>query len=85
MPRIRCHYDDCVFVEEGFCGAASVEIDPDSGCMTFQREAVEEADEEREDDWEEDDFEDETEDEELYEDDEEDLWDEDDDDESDRY
>jgi hypothetical protein len=85
MPRIRCHYDDCVFLEEGFCGAASVEIDPDSGCLTFQRDAVEEADDERESDWEEDDFEDETEDEEeLYEDDDEDLWDEDDDD-NDRY
>jgi hypothetical protein len=85
MPRIRCHYDDCVFLEEGFCGAVSVEFDPDSGCMTFQREASEETQEERDDDWEEDDFEDDTEDEELYEDDDEDLWDEDDDDDSERY
>ena len=28
MPRIRCHYMDCVFVDEGFCSAAAVELDP---------------------------------------------------------
>jgi hypothetical protein len=37
MPRIRCHYIDCVFLEEGYCGAAGVEIDPDEGCMTYSR------------------------------------------------
>ena len=35
MARIRCHYLDCVFLDEGFCSAAAVEIDPDSGCMTY--------------------------------------------------
>ena len=35
MPRIRCHYTDCVFLEDGLCGANSVEIDPDEGCMTY--------------------------------------------------
>lgn len=35
MPRIRCHYANCVYLEAGFCGATSVEIDPDEGCMTF--------------------------------------------------
>jgi hypothetical protein len=35
MPRIRCRYVDCVFLEEGYCGAAAVEIDPDEGCMTY--------------------------------------------------
>lgn len=35
MPRIRCHYVDCVFLESGYCGATTVEIDPDEGCMTF--------------------------------------------------
>jgi len=29
MPRIRCHYVDCVFLEGGYCGATAVEIDPD--------------------------------------------------------
>ena len=37
MPRIRCHYVDCVFLDDGFCGAAAVEFDPDLGCMTFTR------------------------------------------------
>ncbi|MGB2895821.1 MAG: hypothetical protein WBB65_06615 [Anaerolineales bacterium] len=37
MPRIRCHYIDCVFLEDGFCGIASVEIDPDEGCRTYRR------------------------------------------------
>jgi hypothetical protein len=35
MPRIRCHYVDCVFVDDGYCGAAAVELDPDTGCATF--------------------------------------------------
>jgi hypothetical protein len=37
MPRIRCHYVDCVFLDDGYCGAAAVEIDPDAGCMTYSR------------------------------------------------
>ncbi|MCZ7553921.1 MAG: hypothetical protein M5U05_15270 [Anaerolineales bacterium] len=37
MPRIRCHYIDCVFLDDGYCGAAAVEIDPDAGCMTYSR------------------------------------------------
>ncbi|MEP7135622.1 MAG: hypothetical protein ABI904_11885 [Chloroflexota bacterium] len=35
MPRIKCHYVDCVFLDDGYCSAAAVEIDPDSGCATF--------------------------------------------------
>lgn len=79
MPRIRCHYIDCVFLDEGYCGAAGVEIDPDEGCLTFSRsgdiensESEWEEDEELEelDEWDDLDFEDEDED---------DLWDEDDD------
>lgn len=35
MPRIKCHYIDCVFVDEGYCSAAAVELDPDSGCATY--------------------------------------------------
>ena len=37
MPRIRCHYIDCVHLEDGFCGIVSVEIDPDEGCRTYRR------------------------------------------------
>jgi hypothetical protein len=35
VPRIRCRYVDCVFLENGYCGAAAVEIDPDEGCLTY--------------------------------------------------
>lgn len=76
MPRIRCHYVDCVFLDDGNCGAAAVEIDPDVGCMTYSRAddvEVEEEWEEEEDleDWEEMDVEEEDED--LWVDDEEDY------------
>ncbi len=40
MPRIRCHYMDCVFLEEGYCGARSVELDPDEGCLTYKPDSV---------------------------------------------
>ncbi len=39
MPRIRCHYLDCVFLDEGYCSAAQVEIDPDTGCNTYSPNA----------------------------------------------
>lgn len=52
MPRIRCHYVDCVFLDDGYCGAAAIEVDPDVGCMTFNRaddaETADEWDEEEE-------------------------------------
>ena len=35
MPRIRCHYMDCIFIDEGYCSAAAVELDPDTGCATY--------------------------------------------------
>jgi len=49
MPRIRCHYIDCVFLDDGYCGAAAVEVDPDVGCMTYSRADDLEPDEEWED------------------------------------
>ncbi|HXF85737.1 MAG TPA: hypothetical protein VNK49_10165 [Anaerolineales bacterium] len=71
MPRIRCHYLDCVFLDDGYCSAAAVEIDPDTGCNTYSpsEEAVdeEEWDEEDELDWEDEEEE------------EDELWDEDED------
>ncbi len=77
MPRINCHYVDCVFLDDGYCGAAAVEIDPDMGCLTFSRAAdVEEDDwdseeEEELDEWEEVDVDEEDED--LWVDDEDDY------------
>ena len=35
MPRIKCHYAECVFLDEGYCSAAAIELDPDSGCATY--------------------------------------------------
>lgn len=71
MPRIKCHYIDCVFVDEGYCSAAAVEFDPDTGCNTYSpsEEAAEDWDEEEEDtEWEEEE-----------EDGEDELWEEDED------
>jgi hypothetical protein len=35
MAKIKCHYVDCVLLDEGYCSAALVEFDPDTGCATF--------------------------------------------------
>jgi hypothetical protein len=66
MPRIRCHYIDCVFLDDGYCGAAAIEVDPDVGCMTYSRaddleveEEWEGEEEEESEDWEEGDLEEE--------------------------
>ena len=69
MPRIKCHYIDCVFLDDGYCSAAAVEIEPDAGCNTYSpsEDSEEEWEEEEELEWEEDEEE------------EEDLWDEDED------
>ena len=48
MPRIRCHYVDCVFLDDGYCGAPAIEIDPDMRCMTYSRADDQE---EVDDDW----------------------------------
>ena len=50
MPRIRCHYLDCVFLDDGYCSAAAIEIDPDTGCMTYSRADYTESNEEWEGD-----------------------------------
>ena len=50
MPRIRCHYLDCAFLDDGYCSAAAVELDPDNGCKTYSPSA----DANVEDDWDED-------------------------------
>jgi hypothetical protein len=78
MPRIRCRYMDCIFLEENFCGAAAIELDPDTGCQTYSQS--EEA--EPTDDWDEDEFDEDWENEEegfeIEEDEEEDdTWEED--------
>ena len=79
MPRIRCHYDDCVFLEDGYCGAAAIELEPETGCLTYTR--VDEAEaKEKEEEWDEDEFDDELEEEEedFYEEEDDEPWDEED-------
>ncbi|MDY6873138.1 MAG: hypothetical protein SVR81_04105 [Chloroflexota bacterium] len=36
MPRILCHYLDCLFLDGKYCSAAAIELDPDTGCKTYQ-------------------------------------------------
>ena len=74
MPRIRCHYIDCVFLDDNYCSAAAIELDPDTGCITFSPSANGASDEDWDDPDELDEW-DELEDEE----DEEDIWEDSDD------
>jgi hypothetical protein len=65
MPRIKCHYVDCVFLDDGYCSAAAIELDPDTGCATYSpaegSEKEEEWDEDELEEWEDDEAEDEDE------------------------
>lgn len=66
MPKIRCHYLDCLFLDERYCSAAAIEINPDSGCLTYspneEAGAVGWDDDVEIDDWDEMESDDETED-----------------------
>jgi len=44
---------DCVFIDEGYCSAAAVEIDPDTGCATYSPSEDSDID----DDWEDEELE----------------------------
>ena len=59
MPRIRCHYADCVFLDDGYCSAAAIELDPETGCATYtptdEAGKEDEWDEEEMEEWEEED------------------------------
>lgn len=70
MPRIRCRYLDCAFLDEGYCSAAMVEVDPDNGCLTYSPSA----DSTAEDTWEEPEEMEEWEDLEEEEEEDDDLW-----------
>ena len=46
-----------MFLDEGYCSAAAIELDPDTGCATYSpsdEAAAEEEWEEEEEEWEED-------------------------------
>jgi hypothetical protein len=38
MPRIRCLFEDCVFLVKGYCNTTSVELDPEDGCLTYSED-----------------------------------------------
>jgi len=72
VPRIHCHYIDCLFLDGKYCSAAAIELDPDTGCKTYRPgediDLEDWDDQEDIDDWDE------------IEDDDDDLWLDDDDD-----
>jgi len=35
MARIRCRYIGCIYLDDGYCSAPEVDLDPDEGCRTF--------------------------------------------------
>ena len=63
MPRIRCRYVDCIYLESGFCGTDQIDLDPELGCLTYTQEE-EDLGIDKEEEWEEDKVLDEEEDEE---------------------
>ncbi len=77
MARIRCHYLDCVFIDDGYCSAAAIEVDPDAGCMTFSPSS----DTSSADEWEEEEEMEEWEDVEGEEEEDDELWTDDEDEE----
>ena len=75
MARIRCHYSDCIHLEAKFCGADSIELDPEMGCLTYAQEEGEELPDEEE--WEEELFDedwDELDEDDMEDEDEEEEW-----------
>ena len=69
MPRIRCSYFNCLYLDDEICTAPSVEIDPDIGCATYAQSAEDLIDEDEEyEDWD-------TEDLQINEDEKDDSWD----------
>jgi hypothetical protein len=79
MPRIRCRYIDCAYLESGYCGADQIDLDPEMGCLTYSQEE-EVLPKEEEEEWEEEELDEEEWEEDLDEELDEDL-DEDEDDE----
>jgi hypothetical protein len=53
MPRIRCRYVDCIYLESGFCGTDQIDLDPELGCLTYTQEE-EDLSIDKDEEWEED-------------------------------
>ncbi len=57
MPRIRCLYFNCLYLDDDICTASTVEIDPDIGCTTYAQSTSDLLSENDEyDDWDSDDL-----------------------------
>ena len=52
MPRIRCRYVDCMYLESGFCSTDQIDLDPELGCLTYTQEE-EDLGIDKEEEWEE--------------------------------
>jgi len=37
MPKIRCRYIDCIYLEDEYCTSSVIALDPDEGCLTYAR------------------------------------------------
>ncbi len=90
MPRIRCNYEGCIYLEGNFCTAGEIELDQELGCLTFSQVEEEEIagveeeleDIEEEEEWEEEGAEEEEEEDlEDWEEEEDEDWEEEDEDE----
>lgn len=38
MTRIRCNYEECVFLKKGLCSAHVIDLDPEDGCLTYSED-----------------------------------------------
>ncbi|MCP4139426.1 MAG: hypothetical protein GY755_03895 [Chloroflexi bacterium] len=57
MPRIRCLYFNCLYLDDDICTASTVEIDPDIGCTTYAQSTSDlMSDSDEYDDWDGDDL-----------------------------
>jgi hypothetical protein len=47
MARIQCRYLQCIHLDDGYCSALLVQLDPEEGCITYSQGSIESLD----DDW----------------------------------
>ncbi len=48
MAKIRCFYEDCLFLKKGHCASPVVQLDPEDGCLTFQIKELKESEDQDE-------------------------------------
>lgn len=50
MARIQCRYLQCIHLDNGYCSALLVQLDPEEGCLSYSQDSIESLD----DDWDDD-------------------------------